>query len=280
MITKSSTRNSLDSMESKITGKDIICISSMPYGEMWTRKQRLMTIFAEMGNKVLYVEPVESIFASHGNQDSLKPSFKEIKKNLYVLHPGGRLPFARFGFIRDMNLKRYANTVKEYAGKLDFHKPVMFTYLPVIHAHSPFEQLRDYFDISLLIYDCVDEHSETIGYTSEAAEIVHNWDLDLTKKADLTFVTARGLYEDRKHLSDDIYFSPNGADIKHFSKALDDSTEIPSDIAEIPEPRIGFVGSMSDWIDYDLIAEIAKSYPKSSVVLVGPVKGGMKPGIL
>ncbi|MCP4632971.1 MAG: glycosyltransferase family 1 protein, partial [candidate division Zixibacteria bacterium] len=46
------------------------------------------------------------------------------------------------------------------------------------------------------------------------------------------------------------------------------------------EPRIGFVGSMSDWIDYDLIAEIAKSYPKSSVVLVGPVKGGMKPGIL
>ncbi|MBD3169046.1 MAG: glycosyltransferase, partial [candidate division Zixibacteria bacterium] len=278
MLTKNSMKNSLDKIETKLTGRDIICISSMPYGEMWTRKQRLMTLLAEMGNRVLYAEPADPMFASTGAKGRFSSSHERKGENLFILKPRGRLPFARFNFMRGLNLNLYINEVVKYAQKLEFKNPILFTYLPVIHAHSPFMQVVDKFpDRSLLVYDCVDEHSETIGYSDSAAATVHQWDLDLTKNADVVFVTAKGLYDDRKYLNENLFHSPNGVDVDHFSKALDDSTPLATDIASIPEPRIGFVGSLSDWIDYNLIAGIARNNPNCNVVLVGPLKRGLKP---
>ncbi|MFH1701751.1 MAG: glycosyltransferase [Candidatus Zixiibacteriota bacterium] len=267
-------KNSSANREVPLINQDIICVSSMPYAGMWTRKQRLMTILARAGNRVLYVEPVETTFASEGNKGEWSDLIQEIEKNLWILKPPGRLPLARFAFMRDLNFRRYVNSIRKHTRKLKFQKPVLFTYTPVIHAHSPFLRMRGSFDESILVYDCVDEHSETIGYTTEAARVVHEMDLDLTSRADIVFVTARGLYEDRKHLNDKMYFSPNGAEVSHFSRALLDETKIPDDLSAIPGPRIGFVGALSKWIDFELIGKIAERYPEYNIALVGPAVPG------
>jgi len=277
MHTNSFTKNLLPHIKPRLAGKDIICISSMPYGEMWTRKQRLMTHLAQMGNKVLYVEPSNPLFTSQGDKGGFGSTLEKIIENLYVLKPFGRLPLALFSVVSNLNLRIYANAIKRAAAKINIHHPMIFTYLPVINAHSPFQKLMDYLEGSPLIYDCVDEHSETIGYTPEVAALVHQWDLELTAKADLVFVTAQGLYQARQHLNRKLYLSPNGVDVAHFSKALMGSTKIPADLASIAEPRVGFVGSLSDWIDYGLIARVAKRYPDYNLVLIGPLKRGLKP---
>ncbi len=277
MVIKNYTKRLSSKRIHKLTGKDIICISSMPYSGMWTRKQRLMTLLAEMGNRVLYVEPSNPLFTSVGDKGEYNLDFREAKDNLFILRPRGRLPLARYGLIQNINLRRFARDVKITLSKLNFNNPIIFTYLPVINAHTPFNDLLDYFDYSLLVYDCVDEHSETIGYSPQASEMVHNWDLELTARADIVFVTAKSLYDDRKHLNRHLYYSPNGVNVNHFSKATQKAIEIPSDLAVIPEPRIGFVGSLSDWIDYRLIAKIAKRHPYYNIVLIGPLKRGLKP---
>lgn len=267
----------LDEIGKRLTGKDVLFISSMAYAEMWTRKQRLATILAEMGNRVLYCEPAFPLYTSAGHKGSASSSLTEVKPNLFVMQPKGTLPAARFGFVRRMNLKRDISSIRTAMTKLGFTKPILFTYQPVIHAHTPFTDLLAELDYSLLVYDCVDEHSETIGYTPDAARAVHQWDLDLTARVDLAFMTAKGLYEERKHLNENIWWSPNGVDVRNFSKALSDDTVVPEDLAAIPQPRIGFLGALSDWIDYALIARIAREYPQHNVTLVGPLKRGLKP---
>jgi len=239
-----------------------------------------MTILAEMGNRVLYVEPNHPMFARRGQSGSLTEAFTEARKNLFVLRPRGILPLARFEAIRKANLGHYIKGVNKTLRRLGFEKPILFTYLPTIHVHSPFVDILDHLDNSLLVYDCVDEHSENIGYSPEVAAAVRKCDLDLTTRADLVFVTARGLYDDRKHLNKHLYLSPNGVDVEHFSKALLDGTEIPSDLAVIPEPRVGFVGALSGWIDFRLIAQVARCYPDYQVVLIGPLERGLKPAEL
>lgn len=264
----------------KFTGRDIVCVSSMAYATMWTRKQRLMTILAELGNRVLYVEPAWPLHTRSGDAGGWSSDIKEVKPNLWILTPRGRLPLARFSVMKNLNLSLYANAINVHVNRLGMKKPILFTYTPVIHAHSDFAEIEKRIDHSLLVYDCVDEHSETIGYTDEWKKAVHDMDLSLTRRADVVFVTAKGLHSDRKHLNTNLYWSPNGADYAHFSTARLPETKIPDDLAAIPEPRIGFVGALSDWIDYPLIAKIAKTYPQYQVALVGPLKRGLKPAEL
>jgi glycosyltransferase involved in cell wall biosynthesis len=264
----------------KLSGRDIICISSMAYATMWTRKQRLMTILAEMGNRVLYVEPSWPMFTKGGDRGEFTTRISEVKPDLWVLTPRGRLPLARFALLKKLNLWLYGRSICAVASILHFKRPILFTYTPVIHAHSDMIELERMIEHTLLIYDCVDEHSETIGYDEHWKKLVQKMDLSLTRRADVVFVTAQGLYNDRKDLNPNLYWSPNGADVAHFSKATQQETKIPDDLAAIPGPRVGFVGALSDWIDYPLIAQIAKAYPQYSVVLVGPLKRGLKPAEL
>ncbi len=259
-------------LETTLTGKDIVCVSSMPYEGMWTRKQRLMTILAEMGNRVLYVEPVEPIFGAGADAGAFSSSIKEVRKNLFVLKPPGRLPAARIGMIQRANFNSYVRAIRREVRKLKFKNPILFTYTPVIHAHSRFLDMRRYFEGSPLIYDCVDEHSETVGYTPEASRRVYEKDLELTREADLVFVTAHGLYDARKTLNQNMHLSPNGADLEHFTRAKLEDTKVPDEVLAIPGPRVGFVGALSPWIDFDLMAKIADLHPEYNLVLVGPVK--------
>lgn len=255
-----------------LKGKDIICISSMPFGEMWTRKQRLMYILSTMGNRVLYAEPVLPILGPKGNRGNLKAITRKIKENLYVVKPPGLLPGARTNTIRNLNISVYAKSIRKVARNLNFKNPILFTYVPMIHFGSPFFDLYKYFDSSLLVYECVDEISE---YFDENAEAIREMDMELTRKADLVFVTARGLYDSRRGLNKNLHFSPNGVDVGHFSKALLEETTVPNDLALIPEPRIGFVGGLSDWIDFDLILKISREFPLYHLVLIGPVRHGL-----
>jgi len=44
---------------------------------------------------------------------------------------------------------------------------------------------------------------------------------------------------------------------------------VPADVAALPGPIIGFYGTLQDWVDYDLLALIARRHPGWSVVLIG-----------
>ena len=40
-----------------------------------------------------------------------------------------------------------------------------------------------------------------------------------------------------------------------------DATVGPADLAALPGPRIGFYGTLRDWVDFELIAHVARKRP-------------------
>ena len=76
-------------------------------------------------------------------------------------------------------------------------------------------------------------------------------------------LTAEGIAGDR------ILVLPNGVDPDWFQEqAL--RSRVPEDIAGVRRPVIGYVGALSHWLDYDLVAFLAREMPEASVVMVGP----------
>jgi UDP-galactopyranose mutase len=66
----------------------------------------------------------------------------------------------------------------------------------------------------------------------------------------------------------------NGVDFEAFNVA--EAKHCPDDLAAIPEPRIGYTGSVNQKVDYGLIASIARKRRDLNWVLVGPVGVGNK----
>jgi glycosyltransferase involved in cell wall biosynthesis len=46
---------------------------------------------------------------------------------------------------------------------------------------------------------------------------------------------------------------------------------VPADLAALPRPRIGFYGTLRDWVDLELIAHVARARPGWSIALLGQV---------
>jgi glycosyltransferase involved in cell wall biosynthesis len=55
-----------------------------------------------------------------------------------------------------------------------------------------------------------------------------------------------------------------------------DDIPIPEDIIQIKKPIVGYIGALSDWVDFDIIKAISKEYPELSVVLIGPEFSSVK----
>src|SRR5207249_3719514 len=79
--------------------------------------------------------------------------------------------------------------------------------------------------------------------------------------------TSEMLCRDRLRFNANTHWVPNGVDLEHFS-----SIAAPAaDVQNIPGPVIGFIGGLSEWVDIDLIGDLAKRRTDWSIVLVGPI---------
>ena len=68
------------------------------------------------------------------------------------------------------------------------------------------------------------------------------------------------------NLSRNVQYVPHGVDYEHFAEALRPGP-LPEDLANIPQPRVGFFGLIHEWVDTDLIARLADVLPYSFVVI-------------
>jgi glycosyltransferase involved in cell wall biosynthesis len=64
-------------------------------------------------------------------------------------------------------------------------------------------------------------------------------------------------------------FSPHGVDLDLFARAADPATAIAAGARNLPHPVIGYFGSLHEWIDFGLIAWLARQRPLWSFLLVG-----------
>lgn len=141
-------------------------------------------------------------------------------------------------------------------------KRVVVSYFPMFVGQ--FGQLNQDLDV----FETVDNWLEHPSYFKYRELLQQNYQT-ISEKANLIFTVAESLVDFFKSLgrTKDVYWVPNGVDAEHFVCA---AKSAPSDIAKIPHPIVGYVGTIQNRVDIDLLEYLAKNNPDKSLALVGP----------
>jgi len=98
---------------------------------------------------------------------------------------------------------------------------------------------------------------------------VEELEIEICRKSSVVFATAQDLVVRAERWAKNVVYLPNGVDLERF----DLSVEEPECLAEIPHPRLLYVGAISGWYDMDVLDEITDKRPDAHLVLVGPIAG-------
>jgi glycosyltransferase involved in cell wall biosynthesis len=184
---------------------------------------------------------------------------REVESNIFVLSP---LAIPAYGkpSVRALNRRLLRYQVKRAMRQLGFKKPMNWVFNP------PAAVIAGTLDEDQIIYYCVDEYTAFSGVSGQSMAEFEN---QLLRQADLAIVTSDRLLQSRRKINANTVLVRHGVDFTHFRRALDSETLVPADILDLPKPVIGFFGLIADWVDVDLMAEVAKHFSAGSMVILG-----------
>jgi glycosyltransferase involved in cell wall biosynthesis len=190
---------------------------------------------------------------------SLADGPKQVKDNMWVYTPI-LLPFPHSQLAVRVNreiLKRSLALVRRRLGMKDFQ---LWSFYP-----TPVEYVGKLGE-SLSVYYVVDAWDHLPGMSRDQ---MRRLDEEFARKADVVFATARSLVDLKRPLNPETHLASHGVDHAHFSKALDPSTVVPPDLAQLGKPIIGFFGLLQEWVDQDLFCLLAQRHPEWAIVIIG-----------
>lgn len=243
----------------------------------WTNKQHTTKHLSQRDIRVLYVESVGLRAPKLGSEIDLLRIWRrllrglrgvhQVEKNIWVISPLV-IPFKhQWKLVRSINRWTLNRTINRFCKRQDFENKdtLIWTYHPYV---------LDYLDSSQygsLVYHCVDDLSAIPGIDAEAFIAKEK---DLLREANVVFTTSKKLYEKCSAINNNTHDFPNVVDWEHFSKAFTPRSD-PDDLKDIPHPRLGYVGVLSDYkVDFELLLNIAKEKPDWHIVLIGEEREG------
>lgn len=258
-----------DSRIQFLRGRDMLCFSHDWTGDPLS-KTHLMRLMSR-DNRILWVNSIGyrtprltsayDMSRAVAKLRSFASPMREVERNIFVLNP---VSFPLFGPVgAAVNAKLLRFQIRHAMRSLGFRRPINWIFNPAaaVIAGELGEQL--------VIYYCVDEFTAFNGVHSDKLKRL---EAKLLRRADHVFVSSEKLRAAKATACSRITLVRHGVDYELFRTALDDSTIIPDDIRTLPRPIIGYFGLMgSEWLDQNLLVQVARSFPEASLVLLGRV---------
>jgi teichuronic acid biosynthesis glycosyltransferase TuaH len=165
-----------------------------------------------------------------------------------------------------IGMRPIARTIRRWHADRPADEP-----LALVMTYPYYLHLADRVWPDRLIYFNVDDYRlYWPGVADEVTRLEHR----AVRESDLTVCTSRYRTEELRRAVpeavDRIWHLPHGApsaSIPDHPQTLPASP--PVDIAELPRPLIGYVGTLEDRVDWSLMIEVARSNPDASIILVG-----------
>jgi glycosyltransferase involved in cell wall biosynthesis len=250
-----------------LVGRDMLCFSHDWNGDPLS-KTHLMRLLAR-DNRVLWVNSIGYRTPTASRRDAARAvrkilaaasPLKEPHPNLHVLSP---LVIPAYGRPRVDAFNRWflRQQVLRAMRSLGFQRPINWVFNPA--AAMVAGSLGE----DLLIYYCVDEYAAFAGVNGASLTTMER---DLLAKADLVVCSSERLLQAKRQIHPNAVLVRHGVDWTQFRRALDPETQVPSEIAAIPRPIIGYFGLIAeDWVDVELIQHVARRFPQASIVMLG-----------
>lgn len=217
---------------------------------------------------VLYVDS-PGIRAPSGSGRDIRRAFRKLAASLRLpaqIGPGlwhctvPQVPLRRLPGVDAFNAAFGRWAVKRAMRAVGFRRCISWFTVP--HPGHLAGRLGDEFRV----YYCTDDYSAFPG-VDEA--LIAARDRELSERADLVFVATPALEAPKRALNPRTVFSPHGVDVALFRQALEAGTEVPAAVRDLPRPVIGYIGSIHEWVDLDLLAWLAAERPHWSFLMVG-----------
>jgi len=244
---------------------DVICFSDINWDYLWSRNQQLLTRFPKDW-RIIYVQPSFSdVMIKHPTQ--VLP--RQVRNNIRAVSLPTIPLFDKLAILRKINNLLIVFWTRIFMKIYNIKSPIVIIYEPRFScAVGKLNELS-------ICYETIDDRLEFIGVPGWIESHIDF----LIEKADLIIVSSQYLHnkllEKRRH---NIFLVGNGVDVEHFKKARE-NIEISSDICDIKKPILGYVGTIGEWFDFQLIEAVLKKFSNLSIVLIGPIFPEQRNGI-
>lgn len=200
---------------------------------------------------------------------STKNHVKSIGENLFLYTP--------FVLVHDMiavrhpaltylNRRLMTRNVRRVLENLDFAASKRVSWID-----DPFGVL--YFGVARetwRVYECRDNYAEIPGLSSRQKSLVRRLETVGFAEADLVFCTSISLYEAAKDAAPRAFLLPNAADTELLMRAQDAETPVADFMLVLPHPIVGYLGTIHEYTDIELMLQIAVARPHWTIVMIGP----------
>ena len=175
-------------------------------------------------------------------------------------------PSGWFSALAPVFMPLLAGLVRREMQKLNLESAsVVITYPQYLAAARKFKPART-------IYYCVDDYR---GYWPARARQIEVMENQVIQEVDLVLCTAKFMQEEFIRrvpgAAAKIHHLPNGTRESFLvPQPLLKPDPLPEDLAHIPGPVLGYLGSISGRINWDIVEAVLKQFPSASVVFIGP----------
>ncbi|WP_104403023.1 glycosyltransferase [Vibrio penaeicida] len=121
---------------------------------------------------------------------------------------------------------------------------------------------------SSVVYYCGDDFGALSGVDHEC---ILQHESKLVEKADLILTVSHHLMHKFPH--EKTQYLPHGVDFTLFSNHAERAADLPKD----GKPIAGFYGSLSKWLDYDMLSQTMRSLPEWNFVFIGQLELSTNP---
>jgi glycosyltransferase involved in cell wall biosynthesis len=237
----------------------------VPLASMPQRPHHFATALARRF-EVVYVDPHRSIgrIALEHARPAAGDAGAELPAGIHRLEARPVLPWS--GYLPPVNAFNYARVagrVRTFfaAQGLGAPRALVATFPKHVDALRHFPGVP-------VIYDVMDDYS---GFFDRwQARVIERLHQRLLRAATLVTVSSRVLEQRSRRHARALQWIGNGVE-DAFVQACDHATPDP-EIAALPAPRLGYLGTLGDWVDLGTVRALAAAFPHGTVVLVGPVQ--------
>jgi glycosyltransferase involved in cell wall biosynthesis len=225
-------------------------------------RQHILSRLAARGWTVLYSTGALSISERHGGQWDRADWFHSGHRieGVWVDRPGRCLPRWRRNHMWD----RLA--IRQHARWLKSNLPRTADGFIAYVFHPFFWHYIEHLSSRFVVYHAYDAFDLTDDWSAQLEQDHAR----LARRADLRIASSSGIAMSfPEDIRESVRVLPNGADVDRFIS--EEGCACPADLANVPQPRIGYAGAINPKLDFKLIADIAKKKPEWHWVLIGRI---------
>jgi glycosyltransferase involved in cell wall biosynthesis len=232
-------------------------------------RQQVSLRLAQRGHRVLFVEIPRALHSLVSDPAGTRRALRRMGRVRQV--PGGPLVYTPLPVLpiyynpltNALNQRLLLRDLRHTMARLGWKPDVLWTYWP--HTAYLVGRLGE----RAAVYHCIDDFA-AVGYPLTTRRAIARMEAEQCRKVNVVFARTAALAAAKRELNSNTHLLPGGVDTVHFDPARVDAP--PVEIAALPRPRVGLVGTIDDRVDVGLLAHCARALPEATFALVGPIK--------